>query len=345
MKSKERFQSIINGKIADRFPMWYGGDEKTTEQIKEYLGAKDEDDALYNKIGIDFKTFRPKYIGKEFKKNDDGSWDTVWGIKRGGYFGGQALNHPLEKAETVNDINKYKFPNPDEWDVVISDEEYEKAKDYCIIGGAWAPFFNDATELLGMEKFFVDMFFNPELINAVLEKCFEFYYEQSYKMFEKNPNKIDILFFGNDFGTQRGLMMSPDMWRRFFKKYIIKMAELAHKNNAKAALHSCGDIHEIIPDLIDAGIDILNPIQVNAENMNPEKLKREYGKDLIFFGGIDINILAKGSEELVRKETRKIIDILGRDGRYIVAASHDYLLPEIPAKNIVAMYDEAKRFV
>lgn len=121
--------------------------------------------------------------------------------------------------------------------------------------------------------------------------------------------------------------------------------ELAHRYDIKAVLHSCGDIHEIIPDLIDVGFDALNPIQVSASNMDPVVLKREFGKDIVFFGGIDENeVLAYQREEQVRAETRRIIDILGNDGRYIVAASHDYLLPEVPARNICAMYDEAKKY-
>lgn len=104
-------------------------------------------------------------------------------------------------------------------------------------------------------------------------------------------------------------------------------------------------IHQIIPMLIEMGMDAINPIQVSAEHMDPVLLKREYGKDIVFFGGIDENrILLHGSEYEVREETKRILDILGSDGRYIVAASHDYLLPEVPARNIVAMYDEAKKF-
>jgi uroporphyrinogen decarboxylase len=97
--------------------------------------------------------------------------------------------------------------------------------------------------------------------------------------------------------------------------------------------------------LIDAGVDAINPIQVNAENMNAKKLADEFKGDCVFFGGIDENeLLIHGTEEEVRKGTREIIDTLGKYGRYIVAASHDWLLPEVPAKNIVAMYDEAKKY-
>ncbi len=346
MNSKERGMAPFKGIKADRFPMWYGGAPETTENIIKLLGAETEEQALYDIIGIDYKTVRPVYIGKPFKKFVDGTIENEWGIRRGGYHWGQALNAPLESAESISDIEKYNFPNPDDWDVKIDTNTLDSIKEHCVIGGMWAPFFHDSAELMGMEQFFVEMHLNPEIVEAIIEKCFNFYYEINRRTFESNPGIIDFYFFGNDFGSQRGLLISPDMWRKFYKPHIIKLVDLAHKHGAVAGLHSCGDIHEIFPDLIEIGMDVINPIQVNAKNMDPELLKKEYGKDIVFFGGIDENeILLNGTVQDVRKETRRIMDMLGYDGKYIVAASHDYLLPEIPAENIVAMYDEACKYV
>ena len=121
--------------------------------------------------------------------------------------------------------------------------------------------------------------------------------------FEANPGLIDIFWFANDFGTQKGLMIHPRVWRKLFKPKIKQLADLGHKHKLKVAMHSCGDIHDIIPDLIEIGVEILNPIQVSAANMDPVVLKREYGKDLIFFGAIDYNqLLNYGTEEEVRAE-------------------------------------------
>jgi uroporphyrinogen decarboxylase len=180
---------------------------------------------------------------------------------------------------------------------------------------------------------------------AIIEKCCEFYLEVDRRTFEDNPGKIDMYFMGNDFGSQRALLMSPDMWRKFYKPYVAKLIAQAKRNGCVTAIHSCGDIHEIIGDFIEIGVDAINPIQIGAEHMRPEDLIKEFGADCVFFGGIDENnILQYATEEEVRAETRRIIDVLGKHGRYIVAASHDYLLPEIPAKSIVAMFDEAKKY-
>lgn len=344
--SKERGLAPFKAKKLDRFPMWYSGDPQTTQNIVDFLGAKDADDALHTILGIDYKTFRPNFTGEPLKKYDDGSSDTVWGIRRAGYFYGQAMTHPLEEIEDLEDLDKnYTFPDPSLWDAHISEEEKKSAEGFCVIGGSWAPFFHDSIELMDMERFMIEMYDQPELIKAIVDRSFAFYYDQTKRAFEQNPGFIDFMFIGNDFGSQRALLMSPDHWREFFKPNVKKMVELAHAHGAVAGLHSCGDIHSIFPDLIEIGMDAVNPIQVNADHMDPVVLKREYGKDIVFFGGIDENVvLLTGTEQQVRDETRRIIDILGHDGRYIVAASHDYLLPEVPARNIVAMFDEAKKY-
>ncbi len=345
MDSKTRGLSPFTGIKADRAPMWYSGADETTKHIIEFLGAKDEHEALHEILKIDYKFLSPQYIGKELKRYDDGTFDTVWGVLRGGVHYGQALSHPLSAAETIEDIEKYSFPNPDDWRYELTPNEIEKTNGYCVMAGVGCAFFHDAIELLGMENFMVFMYDEPELIKTLVGRCADFYFEYCRRFYEANPNIIDFVMFHNDFGSQRALLMSPNHWREFFKPHLARLVDLAHKHNIYVALHSCGDIHEIIPDIIDAGFDALNPIQVNAEHMDPIALKKEHGKDIVFFGGIDENeILSNASEQEVRDETRRIIDILGHDGRYIVAPSHDFLLPEVPASNICAMYDEALKY-
>ncbi|MEG1859524.1 MAG: uroporphyrinogen decarboxylase family protein [Christensenellaceae bacterium] len=346
MNSRQRGLAPFLKQSMDRFPMWYGAAPQVTENIKEILDVKTEEEALYEIIGLDYKTIRPQYIGPVLEQFTDGTHMSEWGIKRGGVHYGQALTHPLEKMETVKQIETYKgFPNPDNYEVRFTKEQLRWAKDYCLIGGCWSPFFHDSTELMDMEEFFINMYTNPDVCYAIIEKCFEFYYELDRRTFEANPNTIDMYFIGNDFGSQRALLMAPDMWRKFYKQYVAKLIAQAKKNGCVTAVHSCGDIHEIIGDFIEIGVDAINPIQVNAQNMNPEVLIKEFGDDCVFFGGIDENeILQNQTPQQVRDETRRIIDILGSKGRYIVAASHDYILPEIPAQNIIAMFDEAKKY-
>ncbi len=346
MTHKERALAPFHRKNMDRFPMWYGGAPETTANLVFALNANDEEDALYTKLELDYKTVRPKYIGSPREKYSDGREMGAWGVVRGGVHYGQALTHPLDGVETVAQVESYqKFENPDDYDVKITEEEIIWAKDYCLIGGCWSPFFHDSTELMDMEEFFVNMYVNPAVCEAIIEKCFSFYYELDRRTFEANPGLIDMYFIGNDFGSQRALLMAPDMWRKFYKPYVAKLFEQAKRYGCVTAVHSCGDISEIIGDLIDIGADAINPIQVNAEHMQPEQLVKEFRDNCVFFGGIDENeLLSYATPQQVRDETRRMIDLLGQYGRYIVAASHDYILPEIPAENIIAMFDEARKY-
>ncbi|MDR2376518.1 MAG: hypothetical protein LBD96_08785 [Treponema sp.] len=345
MSPRERGLAPFLRRGMDRFPMWYKGAGETTENIRRALDAATVDDALYGKIGLDYKTINPEYRGPRLSRFDDGTWMNEWGVRRGGYHYGIALTAPLKDARTVSDIENYPGPDPSWYEVKLTAEQLVWAKDYCLIGGYWSPVFHDATELLDMENFFMSMYSDEALVFAVLEKCFAFYYELDRRVFEANPGAIDMYFIANDFGTQQSLFMSPEMWRKFFKPYIGRLMAQAKQHGCVTALHSCGSIRSIIGDLIEIGVDAINPIQVNAVNMDPAELIKEFKDACVFFGGIDENeILLHRTEQAVRDETRRIIDTLGEYGRYIVAASHDFLLPEVPARNIIAMYDEAKTY-
>lgn len=324
--------------------MWYGADPQTTKNIARYLRL-DGEEAVLRYLNIDFRTIRPRYIGPILATYPDETYDTVWGIRRGGLYYGQALNHPLEDVKTVKEVENYKWPEAKYWDVSHARGEAEQYKEYCLIGGAWSPFFHDVTELFGMETLFTNMVYNPKVAEAAIDHCLNFYLETSQGMFELVGDKLDIFFFGNDFGSQQSLLCSPQMWRHFFGPALKKLIELGHRYGLKTALHSCGSVYECIPDLIEMGLDILNPIQISAGNMTPEKLQREFGKDLVFFGGIDVqNILTFGTGREVRVETKRIMSILGANHKYILAPAHDYLLPEIPPENIVVMYEEGLIF-
>ena len=123
MKNKERGLAPFTKQKMDRFPMWYGADPKLTENLIKAVGAEDEEDALYNIIGIDYKTIRPEYVGEPLKKHEDGSVDTVWGIRRNGYYYGMSVTHPMSEFDSVKQVEKYKFPNPLDFDLSISDKQ------------------------------------------------------------------------------------------------------------------------------------------------------------------------------------------------------------------------------
>ena len=196
--------------------------------------------------------------------------------------------------------------------------------------------------LRGVKQALIDPSINSEFTRRLYEKITEFYLELNKRCFEEADGLIDIFMIGEDLGTQEGLLVSPKIFREFIKPYLAKHVQLAKRYGVKVMLHSCGAIHELIPDLIEMGIGILNPIQVRAKGMNPIELKREYGDKLSFHGGIDIQqTLPYGAPKDVRAEVRERIQTLGRGG-YILCTTHN-IQPDTPLINILAMYEEAKK--
>ena len=160
-------------------------------------------------------------------------------------------------------------------------------------------------------------------------------------------NKIDVIFLtGADFGTQKGLMISQDTYKKLFKPFHAKVNNWIHDNTEwKTFMHNCGAIRELIPDIIDAGFDILNPVQISASGMDPVELKKEFGKDIVFWGGgIDTQkTLALGSPGEVKKETEKLIDIFINDGGFVFNTVHN-IQANVPIKNIAAMIEILQKY-
>jgi uroporphyrinogen decarboxylase len=179
-------------------------------------------------------------------------------------------------------------------------------------------------------------------MHAVVQKVSDFYYELATRFFEAVGNKLDIFFFGDDMGTQQSLLISLKHWREYCKPHIQRFLKLGQQANLKTMFHSCGTVRELIPDLVEMGLDALNPVQVAANGMDLAELKSEFGDKLTFHGCMDHqHILPHGSEDDVRKEIRRVIDIMSPGGGFCLAASHDLMLDDFPVENVIAMYDEA----
>jgi uroporphyrinogen decarboxylase len=159
------------------------------------------------------------------------------------------------------------------------------------------------------------------------------------------PENVDVVFFGEDLGTQDGCMFDPEgIYERLIKPHHRRMAETVLANSkAKICFHCCGSAYRFIDHLIDIGVDALNPVQVRAKNMEPERLKAEFGDRLCFWGGIDTQrTLPFGTPEEVRQEVRRIIEVLGQNGGYVLNSVHN-IQSEVPPENIVAMFDEGHK--
>lgn len=358
MTSKERFASVCGFKKPDRLPADYLAHYDTDRRLREYLGAATEEELL-DRLGCDFfylpgrdisqnEGFTRFYRGKPLDVTE-GERTCPLGIRwhRGAYdhkFSvDEVIAGPLENAETEEDILKHEWPRASDFDFSPLVRECEAHRDRVIIGGLWTGIMGDSYRMHGFQNFLINIALNPGMIKTLIDRMTEMYLELNDKIFSMLKGKMDVWFFGNDFGSQNGLLMNPETWHGLFFENIKKLVSLAHSYNLKVMMHSCGAISEIIPHLIDAGIDILDPIQVTARGMDPETLSREFGGRIVFHGGIDTQqVLPKASAEEVKIHAAKTIEAFADKGGYIFAPSQ-LLGQDIPMENIAAMYEAVKK--
>ena len=181
----------------------------------------------------------------------------------------------------------------------------------------------------------------PDIAEAICQHVKDFYKKRALRAIEQSDGQIDIIGSGGDIGTQRGMMLSPNLWRRHIKPYSTDLIRSFKDMGLATFYHSCGSIVPVIEDFIEMGLDILDPIQPKAAGMDPENLKSRFGDRLVLHGGVDEQeLLPHATGEEVRREVERLISILGDDGGYIVCPAHA-VQPDTPAENIVALYETA----
>lgn len=248
----------------------------------------------------------------------------------------QGKHKPLEHCDSVWEVENYPWPDPNCLRFDVLKEALTKQRNYVRFSGMWTPFFHILCDLFGMEQYFINMYFKPAVVEAATERVVNFYLEANRRCFEECGREIDVFFFGNDFGTQLDLLISPEMFQKFVLPYLKKVVELAKSYGLPVMLHSCGAIGKIIPLLLDIGIDALHPLQARAKGMDAETLAKNYRGKLTFVGGVDTqDLLVNGSPEDVRREVLRLRKTFKE--RYIVSPSHEAILPNVPFENIRAM--------
>jgi len=250
----------------------------------------------------------------------------------------ECIYHPLSKYKTVEEIKKnYRWPSLDWYDYSVIPKKIIGKEDYPIRGGGSEPFLI-YKNLRGQQQAFMDLILNPEMVHFCLDKLFDFCYQNTLRIYEAIPGKVMLTYVAEDMGSQEGLMYSPQQIREFLLPRMKRMIDLAHQAGAFVFHHNDGAIRQILPEMIEAGIDILNPIQWRCKGMDRVSLKRDFGDKVIFHGGMDNQYtLAFGSKEEVRQEVIDNIRILGKGGGYILAPCHN-IQAVSPPENIVTMY-------
>jgi uroporphyrinogen decarboxylase len=357
MRSKERVISALNGVEPDRPPIFATVTPQIGYKLNDYLNIKN--DGLVNSFFANRISFTKALTSlgndcicvaanwaKDFrpKTDENGNITDEWGIKwhsTGIY--DEMIFHPLSQISTITELDDYDFPDP------LAEGRFDHAEnqinqygeEFAVIGEQECTIFELSWYLVGLEKFLMDLLLEKEYLFELMDRVMEFNLTQALRLVEIGA---DIIWTGDDMGNQDGMMIDPDLWRKVFKprmKHVF--STLKSKNpNIKIAYHSCGSIRPIIPDLIEIGLDILNPLQPLAKNMEAQRLKDDFGNKLSFFGGVDIqNLLPNGSPNQIKETVRNLKHILGENGRYIIAPAHN-IQPDTPIENVITFFEEAK---
>jgi uroporphyrinogen decarboxylase len=345
MTPRERWRAVLNGERPDRTPCDYWGTAETTARLLRDLGCRSERE-LWRELGVD----KCIYLGAPHPRATEDTWHTpslfsIWhvGTRQMPYADGlgtyeETVSSPLAEAQTAGDIECFDWPDPDEWDVDALCRACAEWPDYPILGGSFEPFYLYC-RLRGMERALEDLVANPALAQAALERIFYVHEGVIRRALERLGGRIDFIYVAEDLGTQQSLLMSPRLFRQFLKPWLARMIALAHSYGAKAFHHDDGAIRPLIPDLMEIGIDVLNPIQWRCRGMERESLARDFGRQVVFHGGVDNQqTLPFGTPADVRREVGDNLRIFGNGKGYIVAPCHN-LQANTPTANILALYE------
>lgn len=340
MKPKERVLRAIRRQETDRPPLDIDVAGDVAERLQSDLGLASWEE-VRRFLQVDMRGVGiGAYTGPQ-RLTPDGEPADFWGGTGGGTYADSIGYRPLQNADSVDDIYDYTWPDPADFDYSNVERDCDEFADYATRGSSWAPIFCLACSLCGMETMLCNMVAMPEVAKAVLDRVTDVYLEMNQRMFEAARGKLDICYMGDDFGSQQGLLMSPETFRAMIKPNLRRLYAHAKECGLITMHHSCGSVVDVIPDLIEIGVDVLDPVQVRANGMDPATLKRRFGNKLAFHGAIDTqHTLPFGTAEEVRAQVREMIAILGDGGGYIVCGSQT-LISDIPTPNILAMCDEA----
>jgi len=379
MNSRERVLTAINHEQPDRVPLVIGVNNATGIKMKPYKGIKDiagiqaPENYIYDSpeldtAEIDEETMlrlrsdvrgvldlEPEQVLKRNRERDPHS-DCInsWGsgqmeITPGDWFPGI---HPLPEAKTIKDLDDYQgWPDMSDPSRVAHVRETARRladeNQFAIMATPWLLFpFERAHAMQGMEPFLLNMAMDPDFARALLEKIAGYCKQLMGHFLEELGDNVDIIKIGDDLGIQKGLMISPKMYRDILKPVHADFIDfIKSRTRAKVMFHSCGDVVPLIGDFIDIGVDILNPIQTSTGSISDlPALKKQFGKNMVFCGGIDTHrILPFGSTAEVRQEVRRVVQALGPGGGYMVGAVHT-VMNDVPAENVLAMVDAVEEF-
>ena len=331
----------LNHQSPDRVPRNFWAEPPTWNRLFQYLGYQDKERLLVD-LEIDIRALDvpappEKQVGNGILQNFWGERyiyrPTPWGFMR------EDLAGALNDAKNFDDLLSFPYPRVDVFDYSGLPEQCQRWKNHALLYG-FADIWERPALVRGLQNMLLDMVDHPDWVHFLSRKFTDFYKEDYTRAAEVANGCIDLFLLISDLGSQRGPLISKRMFKEFVAPYIKEMCDLIHGLGAKVLFHSCGSIRPLISDLIELGVDILDPIQPIGD-MVPETLKSEFGDRLCFHGGIDMQyLLPQGTPEEVRAGAKRYEDVLGKNGGYILAPAHLFQ-PDVPPENILAVYGKS----
>lgn len=346
MTHLERFIATVERRAVDRPASWLGLPVPAAlPALYKHFGVDSEaelkrvlDDDVYA-VECPFQSDFSDKIHMAFDFAQVGKADDEdRSLNRKGFF------HDMTDPAQVED-----FPWPDPAECISPEAcravvEQVPDRDYAVLGVVWAAHFQEACGAFGMEEAMMKMIEAPELFQAVIDRINRFYLEACEIFFSATKGKLHAVLIGNDFGTQRGLLLSRGLISDYVLPGTRLLVEKAHEHGLKLVHHSCGSIHELIPDLVEIGCDVVHPIQALASGMAAEDLARHYGDKISFCGGIDAQeLLVNGSADDVRADVRRIKSLFPTG--LVISPSHEAILPDIAPGNVEALFGAVRESV
>lgn len=343
MTSRERVLLALAHRQTDRAPADYSAHQPVTERLVQRLGVADQEELL-QALRVDLRRVTFTYYQPETGPDAHGYRRTMWGGRHRDADPGDGQPNslsPFDEETTVADVHGHPWPDPAGLDYAPVRGQCERYwGEYATFGAPWSPFFHEVGWLIGQERFLAWMITKPDVAQAIIDHVVDYEVEATRRFLEAAGGMIDITYFGNDFGTQRGLFISPGMWERFFRGPLKRYFDVSHEYGCRVMKHSCGAVRDLIPWFIEDGVDLLDPVQVAAAGMDLAGLVADFGDRLCFHGGVDTqHTLPFGSTAEVRAQVRSYLDLTREKGGYILCGSQDFI-EDIPLDNILAIYDE-----
>lgn len=350
MTPRERLKAAFEHVQPDYPPCDYFGTPEIYDALYGFFKT-DRDDELREYLGTDIRYINPPYTGPELPDFDDGSTMNIWGVIKkpmpneyGDY--AEAVNTPYKEWTTVEEAEKFDWPSPDWYDYDAIPEMCARYPDCAIAVGGFSiqDFINNIAYGRGVEQTLYDIALEEPVYKYIVEKRHRFYMEHVERMLEAGQGRIDMLLMGDDFGTQRGLLISPKSFDSLFADKKKEMFDLAHSYGASVSHHSCGSTVDLFPRFIELGMDGLQTIQPQAAGMDPYELKEQFGNKITLHGAIDAQgWLQTASPEEIEKEVFRLMDVVGKGGGYILSPSHN-IQPDTPLENVLALYRAVRKY-